>query len=272
MPDKMKAPEILNPDDFPLTMSDMPLVSLQQQANSMIMMGGGLKLNRLINEDAEVRIMAQTLGARMSNEEGKEVNGALNQAYYELGDLSGSRHLHAHRGNVPNPFSVCLSASRIINGKDLLSMSTASSVARRHEDAFNKEDETQRLLRFIKDTGHEDATNLSLIMEIPGMKREDLEILQSGLEYLNAGYDYKLKARELDLSTALQSSVVRTKQWQMGMKGGKIAVLTTNEKGPDGGLITLISIPDDVIMLREAQEVDEGETTKVIVERPLFAA
>lgn len=270
MPDGMKPLEMINPDDFPRTMKDMPVNILQQVANNMMLRGGGLKLNQLLNEDAEVRMMAQSMGTRMSPEEGENVNAVLNQAYYELGDLSGSRYLSAYRGHESHPFSVSLSSSRIINRRGGLSMGTASSFAHNHDDAFNKESETQRLLRFIKDTGHNDATNLALVMEIPNMRLEDLSILQSGLNYLNESYDYNLKARELDLSTALQSSICRTKQRHMGMWGGKIAVQTTCERGPDGGFITLISIPDDPITLREAQEVDEGITTKVIVERPLF--
>lgn len=278
MGEKFKGPEIIDLNEYEFFLEDMPVAELEEAAMEMITQGGGGNVHRLIAFDAEVRLLPKTIGARMNEAESKSISKNMKNAFHELGGLSGSKYLAYLRGKALRPFTVVFTSSRIRpEGVAVVAPTTSANVIRAHRDAFNQDEETQKLLKCIMATKYDDRTRTSLVMEIPDMKMEELGTLQSMLNEVNAEYDCNLSAGRIDLSSALQSAIAKTKQGRAGMRGEKIAILSTDAIGPNGGEITLISVPDLQIQIRETEigieqeDTPDTKRTKIIVERPFLA-
>lgn len=275
----------------------LPDIGAQQAQNLGFQLGkpGLMAKMPTLLQMAEFRVSPQSMGLRVTEDEGRQAIANLGQALYELSDskfMGIDPRLKIMSSSEVDPSQKPLSATMTIpniivappEGVDTppaIVEATPGNIMEAHKNLFFERDpETANLMGFIKhsDSGFE-APNLSFVNELVDTPPETLEDLKDRIQALNASEGYKLEVREMDLGTAVQSAIQRTAYGDI--ETSRKVVLLTNATGPNGKKIAVVSFPRVQVILREVENIehaakvaswgdDRYPVTSLVIERPLL--
>lgn len=245
-------------NEYHYRVKDVTQANLEATAQKL----GNLKLARLASKDAEHHLRPGTLKALFTEREVRAWSEQMSAALYELGDLSGSGQLY--RAVAHKPFTLSCAVPHLKAAypgmPPMVVEANPYNVASVHENFFLDVDtETHKLLGHIRSNNADPAPRLGMTLELPGTSVEDVPIIDRYLDYLRTVYNHRLTVEVMDLATAMQSAVQRSK---CEPSGGRDVILRTSALGPNGDSINILSSPGCKIRLVEGS-LDLYEDTLV---------
>ena len=170
---------------------------------------GGLKVDRLVTRDAEILLESRLFGAIFPAALVQKNRSFIFDALYALGDFSGAARVPGLSWFSGKAFTV-IASTPCLKVDDILAEMNPTNIATLHENAFSSDEDTQRLLHFLKFRNSDAAAQFGLALELRGVTGSALPRLDQLAQNVDrCSRDVATTLEPLDLNTALQGALAR---------------------------------------------------------------